>query len=72
MTEIDALIAGFCGGCISTIFIIANYYWYLKTKTIQYVQANDELKNNFNLKNALEDIKMLRTQINEIYEELPK
>jgi len=70
MTEIDALMAGFCGGCFASIIIMGLYYWHFKVKTVQYICANDDLKNSLKLKNAVEDIKVLRSQINELYEEL--
>lgn len=70
MTEVDALMAGFAGGCIASIVIIANYYWFISSRTRQHSKANDELRMHLNLKNAVLDIKELRKAVNDICEEL--
>lgn len=70
MTEVDALMAGFAGGCIASIVIIGSYYLYISKKTRQYTKANDELHVHLNLKNMLLDIKELRKAVNDIESEL--
>jgi hypothetical protein len=70
MNEIDALLAGFAGGCISSSVILLNYYFYIRAKTMQYVRAKDDMQNHLAMRNAVLNIKEMQAQIRELYEEI--
>ena len=70
MTEIDALMAGFAGGCLASIFLIGNYYYYLRAKTVQYIISKNDIQNHLDMRNAVLNIKEMQEQIRELYEEL--
>lgn len=72
MNEIDALIAGFCGGVIGAVCVFCCGYYYIRRMTNQYNSVKIEFKNYLLNKNIAADVFELRKDVNEIFEELNK
>lgn len=70
MTEVDMVMAGFCGGVIGTMTIIICVFIHYKLMLRDYIAATQKLKHRVNAVRMQDDIDALKLEIKDIYREL--
>lgn len=67
MSELEVLVIGFCGGCLSCAAVLLNYHHFLKQSIRKYSEMSDEIKAYMKTKNLEKDILQLKKDVNELF-----